>query len=78
VTLADLKPGQTALIKQIDASRQGVVRLMVLGLIEGAPVRFEHAAIGGDPLEIMIFGASISVSRKQAIFFEVVPESIRD
>ena len=78
VTLADMKPGQTALIKQIDASRQGVVRLMVLGLIEGATVRFEQAAIGGDPLEIIVFGASISVSRKQAVFFEIVPEQICD
>jgi ferrous iron transport protein A len=78
VTLTDLKPGQSALIKRIDASRAGVVRLMVLGLIEGAMVRFEHAAIGGDPLEIRVFGASISVSRQQAVFFEIVAEPICD
>jgi Fe2+ transport system protein FeoA len=78
LTLADLKPGQAALITRIDASGHGVVRLMVLGLIEGAPVRFEHAAIGGDPLEIIVFGASISVSRQQAVYFEVVPEPVCD
>jgi hypothetical protein len=29
-------------------------------------------------LEIIVFGASISVSRQQAVFFEVVPEPICD
>jgi Fe2+ transport system protein FeoA len=74
VKLTDLKPGQSAIIERIDASKAGVVRLMVLGLIEGALVRFEHAALGGDPLEIRVFGASISVSRQQAVHFEIVPE----
>lgn len=78
VTLTDMKPGQSAIIKRIDASKLGVVRLMVLGLIEGAMVRFEHAAIGGDPLEINVLGAAISVSRQQAAFFEVVPEPLCD
>ncbi len=74
MTLADLKPGQSACIRRIDTSKPGVVRLMVLGLTEGTMVRFEHAAIGGDPLEISVFGASISVRRQQAAFFDVAPE----
>ena len=78
VTLADLKPGQSAHIKHINTSKPGVIRLMVLGLIEGARVRFEHAAIGGDPLEISLFGASISVRKQQAAFFEIVLEPLRD
>ncbi len=73
MTLADLKKGQTARIKAIDTANPGIVRLMVLGLIEGVTVRFENAAIGGDPMEISIFGSSISVRRQQASQFQIAP-----
>lgn len=73
MTLADLKPGQSARIESIDTSGPGVVRLMVLGLIEGVIVQFENAAIGGDPLEISLFGTSISVRKQQARNFSVEP-----
>jgi len=73
VTLADLKPGQTARIESIDTTHAATVRLMVLGLIEGAVVRFEHAAIGGDPLEISVFGASLSIRKQQALQFQIEP-----
>lgn len=73
VTLADMKPGQSARIESIDTTNPATVRLMVLGLIEGAIVRFEHAAIGGDPLEISVFGASMSIRKQQALHFQIVP-----
>lgn len=66
MTLADLKPGQSASIKAIDTTSPGVLRLMVLGLIEGVDVHFENTAIGGDPMEISVFGASVSVRKDQA------------
>lgn len=71
MTLADLKPGQTGNIKAVDTDNPGVVRLMVLGLVEGVDVRFENSAIGGDPLEISVYGASISVRREQARYFQI-------
>ena len=71
MTLADLKPGQTGSIKSIETHSPGMVRLMVLGLVEGADVRFENSAIGGDPLEVSVFGASISVRREQARKFQL-------
>ena len=73
MTLAELKPGQSARIESIDTSSPGIVRLMVLGLIEGVTVRFENAAIGGDPLEISLFGASVSIRKQQAQNFLVDP-----
>ena len=73
MTLADLKPGQSACIKAIDTGNPGIVRLMVLGLIEGVTVRYENAAIGGDPLEVSLFGASVSVRKQQARQFLVEP-----
>ena len=71
MTLDDLKPGQSGRIKSIKTHSPGIVRLMVLGLVEGVVVRFENAAIGGDPLEISVYGASISVRREQARNFEL-------
>lgn len=71
MTIADLKPGESARIESIDTSLPGVVRLMVLGLVEGADVRFQHAAIGGDPLEVSVFGTSISIRKEQARQFQL-------
>ncbi|NIM70017.1 MAG: ferrous iron transport protein A [Xanthomonadales bacterium] len=71
MTLADLKPGQSARIEAIDTSTAAVVRLMVLGLVEGVDVRFQHAAIGGDPLEVSVYGSSISIRKEQARQFRI-------
>ena len=73
MTLADLQPGQTAVIESVDTASPGLIRLMVLGLVEGVDVRFENSAIGGDPLEISVFGASISVRREQAEKIRLTP-----
>ncbi|HLF30395.1 MAG TPA: FeoA domain-containing protein [Xanthomonadales bacterium] len=77
MTLVELKPGQTARIESIDTASPDIVRLMVLGLVEGVLVRFENAAIGGDPLEISMYGASISIRKQQASRFQIVPEPLR-
>ena len=73
MTLKELQRGQAARIDKVDSSKPGVVRLMVLGLTEGTEVQFENAAIGGDPMEISVFGTSISVRRQQADSFMVAP-----
>lgn len=71
MTLADLKPGQMGSIEAVNTDSPDVLRLMSLGLVEGAAVRFKHAAIGGDPLEISVYGASISLRRDQARNFRL-------
>ena len=73
MTLKDLLPGQTARIDAIDAKQPGVVRLMVLGLIEGVEVQYENSAIGGDPMEVSVFGTAISVRKQQAGCFRISP-----
>ena len=73
MTLRDMQPGQKARIESVDARQPGVVRLMVLGLIEGAEIRFENAAIGGDPMEVSVFGTAISIRKQQAGSFSVSP-----
>ena len=73
MTLKELRPGQTALIDEIDARQPGVVRLMTLGLIEGVEVQYENSAIGGDPMEVTVFGTAISVRKQQADCFQISP-----
>jgi ferrous iron transport protein A len=73
MTLRELRPGQTARIERVDARQPGVVRLMVLGLIEGVEVQHANSAIGGDPMEISVFGTAISVRKQQADCFRISP-----
>ena len=78
MTLQELRPGQSARIEHVDARQPGVVRLMVLGLIEGVEVQHANAAIGGDPIEVSVFGTSISVRKQQASCFKISPVSSDD
>ena len=73
MTLRELSPGQSARIEKVDAKQPGVVRLMVLGLIEGAEVQYQNSAIGGDPMEVSVYGAAISIRKQQAGSFRISP-----
>ena len=73
MTLRELRQGQTARIETVDAKQPGVVRLMVLGLIEGVEVQHANSAIGGDPMEISVYGTAISVRKQQADCFRISP-----
>ncbi|MDX1562642.1 MAG: FeoA family protein [Gammaproteobacteria bacterium] len=71
MTLTELAPGETAAIESIDTGDPSVLRLMVLGLVEGAELTYVRASIGGDPLEFRMFGSAISLRREQAKRFHV-------
>jgi ferrous iron transport protein A len=71
LTLADLKPGDRARIESIETADPAVQRLMVLGLVEGAELVFLRRSLGGDPLEIRLYGAAISLRDEQARRFHV-------
>jgi ferrous iron transport protein A len=73
MTLRELRPGQYARIEQVDARQPGVVRLMVLGLIEGVEVQYANSAIGGDPMEVSVYGTAISIRKQQADCFRISP-----
>ena len=51
---------------------------MVLGLVEGAEIVFLRRSLGGDPLEIRIYGAAISLRDEQARRFHMVRDTGRD
>jgi Fe2+ transport system protein FeoA len=67
-----LQPGDRARIESIETADAAVQRLMVLGLVEGAELTFLRRSLGGDPLEVRIYGASISLRDEQARAFRVV------
>jgi len=71
VTLADLRYGQRAQIYQIDTNDPAVLRLMVLGMVEGVMVEQGKAALGGDPLEVHVAGCALSIRCEQARSFLV-------
>lgn len=71
MTLADLAPGESAKLDEIDTHDPGVIRLMILGMVEDITVRMENIAIGGDPLEVGFFGSSVSLRKEQARHFKV-------
>lgn len=71
--LSSLTRGRKYVIDKIDCNDPVVQRLMVLGLVEGTEVELASAAIGGDPLEIRMFGNAISLRREQARHFRVSP-----
>ncbi len=73
MTLDALQPGQRYRIEAVDPSDAVVRRLMILGLVEGAEVSLAGAAIGGDPLEVLVFGNAISLRREHARHFRVTP-----
>lgn len=73
MTLSSLIRGRKYIIDKIRCDDPVVQRLMVLGLVEGTEVELASAAIGGDPLEIKMFGNAISLRREQARHFSVLP-----
>ena len=77
-TLATLKRGQRGIINFVDAADPQVLRLMVLGLVEGAEVENAGAAIGGDPMEFRLFGCGISLRQEHARHFKISPVAAGD
>ena len=73
MTLCDLETGARARITAIATRDPAVQRLMLLGLVEGAELKFLRASLGGDPLEFQLYGVAVSLRREQARSFEVEP-----
>lgn len=71
LSLAGLEPGRRYRIEAVDTRDPAVLRLMVLGLVEGAEIELASAAIGGDPVEYRLFGAALSLRREHARCFSV-------
>lgn len=64
-TVAQMKPGQTAVISGFTDSHISV-KLMEMGCLPGVPVRFNFTAPFGDPVCISVSGYELSLRLDEA------------
>lgn len=72
MNLADIAVGQTVTVEHVGGERAFRRRLMELGLVPGTRVRLVGVAPLGDPLELLVRGASLSIRKKEAHAVRVV------
>jgi ferrous iron transport protein A len=73
-TLADLSPGQSAVVVSVSGDPALVQRLYEMGLLEGERVEFVARAPLGDPIEIRFGNSRLSLRRSEAAGIEVRDE----
>lgn len=65
-SLDALRPGNAAVIAELDGGDEAIRRLMELGLLPGEPVEMIGRAPLGDPLAILVRGTRIAVRARDA------------
>jgi Fe2+ transport system protein FeoA len=71
--LSELAVADVADIEHVGGERSFRRRLMELGLVPGTRVELKAVAPLGDPLELLVRGASLSIRRADAAFVRVTP-----
>ena len=66
MTLADLRPGQTATLDEVGGDRAFRRRLMELGFVPETLVKLLSVAPLGDPLQFEVRHCRVSIRRRQA------------
>ncbi len=65
-TLAALLPGEDAVISGYDDAISNQSRVLEMGLIAGTPVRMIKTAPWGDPVQFLVRGYHLALSRRTA------------
>lgn len=65
MTIADLKPGDKAVVKGW-LSATPPIRLMELGILPGTPIEIIRFAPLGDPIDIKVRGYHLSIRKEDA------------
>lgn len=73
MNLANIDLGATVTVQSIGGHGSFRRRLLELGLLPGTSVMVQSVAPLGDPLELRVRGASMSIRRADAAVVEVVP-----
>lgn len=71
--LADLAPGQAAVIAALALPADAAEPLMDLGLVAGSQVLAVRCAPGGDPVVYRVDGAEIALRRETTRHISVLP-----
>ena len=66
MTLAELTIGKVVTVEAVGGERAFRRRLMELGLVPGTRVELVGVAPLGDPIELLVRGASLSIRRAEA------------
>ena len=78
LTLAEISPGQSALITHIVGDDTLSMRLLEMGVIDGERVEVIGRAPLGDPIEIAIRGYRLSLRKQEAERVAVIGDIDRD
>ena len=65
-TLADLRVGEKAQVREVGGERAIARRLMEMGLLPGTVIEIVRVAPLGDPVEIRLRSVSLSIRRAEA------------
>ncbi|HET9956168.1 MAG TPA: FeoA family protein [Polyangiaceae bacterium] len=71
MNLAELAIGTSAVVTRVGGQGSFRRRLMEHGLLPGTQVELMRIAPLGDPLELLVRGASLSIRRAEALTVEV-------
>lgn len=74
--LSEVQPGQLVEVVAIAGQSSFRRRLMELGLVPGTRVELVRVAPLGDPVELLVRGASLSIRKAEASVIEVSASSI--
>lgn len=72
-TLAGVAPGERVRVRDVDGAGPLVQRLMLLGVLPGTELVFLRRAPAGDPVEVRVHGASLSLRMAEARAILVEP-----
>lgn len=75
--LGSLLAGQSARVLSLESSGALQQRLMDMGLVKGAQVRFLYASPAGDPRAYLVRGAVIALRNRDAAQIEVIQAAPR-
>lgn len=65
-TLADLKPGESAIVCCVRPGEKDRRRLLEMGFVSGTTLRFVRSAPLGDPVQVEVRGYQLSLRRAEA------------
>lgn len=65
-TLANLKPGQSGVVRELTAEGAVKQRFLDMGITRGVTVTLERRAPFGDPLAVRLRGYSLSLRKDEA------------
>lgn len=73
MTLAALKPGESALILNVSGDGAITRRMADMGVVPGQHIRMLRVAPLGDPLELHVMGYHLSLRKAEALRVQVRP-----